>query len=90
MHLLFNNIAFIIYERVGAETELEKNGIQKKWTTAFEQMYPDWMRDTELRDKYIEIAGSTTSELPEKIKLKLLRELASESTLGKKELCHNN
>ena len=25
------------------------------------------MRDTELRDKYIEIAGSTTSELPEKI-----------------------
>ena len=62
-------------------------GIQKKWTTAFEQMYPDWMRDTELRDKYIEIAGSTTSELPEKIKLKLLRELASESTLGKKELC---
>ena len=61
-------------------------GIQKKWTTAFEQMYPDWMRDTELRDKYIEIAGSTTSELPEKIKLKLLRELASETTLGKKEL----
>ena len=49
-------------------------------------MYPDWMRDTNLRDKYIEIAGSTTSELPEKIKLKLLRELASESTLGKKEL----
>ena len=65
-------------------------GIQKKWTTAFEQMYPDWMRDTELRDKYIEIAGSTTSELPEKIKLKLLRELASESTLGKKELCQTS
>ena len=62
-------------------------GIQKKWTNAFEQMYPDWMKDTELRVKYIEIAGSTTSELPEKIKLKLLKELANETTLGKNELC---
>ena len=61
-------------------------GIQKKWTNAFEQIYPGWMKDTELRDKYIEIAGSTTSELPEKIKLKLLKELANETTLGKDEL----
>ena len=56
-------------------------GIQKKWCNAFEHMYPDWMKDDKLRDKYIEIAGSTTSEIPEKIKLKLLKELATQVQL---------
>jgi len=58
-------------------------GIQKKWCNAFEHMYPDWMKDDKLRDKYIEIAGSTTSEIPEKIKLKLLKELATQVQLTK-------
>ena len=62
-------------------------GIQKKWCNAFESMYPDWMKDANLRDKYIEIAGSTTSELPEKIKLKLLKELATEVPLTKSVMC---
>ena len=62
-------------------------GIQKKWCNAFENMYPDWMKDANLRDKYIEIAGSTTSELPEKIKLKLLKELATEVPLTKSVMC---
>lgn len=62
-------------------------GIQKKWCNAFESMYPDWMKNGELRDKYIEIAGSTTSELPEKIKLKLLKELATEVPLTKSVMC---
>jgi len=56
-------------------------GIQKKWCNAFEHMYPDWMKDDKLRDKYIEIAGSTTSEISEKIKLKLLKELATQVQL---------
>ena len=56
-------------------------GIQKKWCDAFEHMYPDWMKDDKLRDKYIEIAGSTTSEISEKIKLKLLKELATQVQL---------
>lgn len=56
-------------------------GIQKKWCKAFEHMYPDWMKDDKLRDKYIEIAGSTTSEISEKIKLKLLKELATQVQL---------
>ena len=62
-------------------------GIQKKWCNAFENMYPDWMKDANLRDKYIEIVGSTTSELPEKIKLKLLKELATEVPLTKSVIC---
>lgn len=40
------------------------------------------MRDAELRDKYMEIDESITSELHEIIKLKLLRELATETTLS--------
>ena len=62
-------------------------GIQKKWCDEFERRYPDWMKDDAAKDRYIKIAGSTTAALDEKTKLKVLRELASESTLGKKELC---
>jgi hypothetical protein len=48
------------------------------------------MKDDAAKDRYIQIAGSTTAALDEKTKLKLLRELACESTLGKKELCHDH
>ena len=57
-------------------------GIQKQWVREFERRYPDWMVDTELREHYIKIAGSTTSTLTDTIKLKLLRELANETTLN--------
>jgi hypothetical protein len=57
-------------------------GIQKQWIHEFERLYPDWMQNAELRERYIIIAGSTTSTLTDKIKLKLLRELASSSTLS--------
>jgi hypothetical protein len=35
------------------------------------------------KDKYVQIAGSASSELPEKIKLKILRELGVEVPLSK-------
>ena len=57
-------------------------GIQKQWTREFERLYPDWMLNDQLRERYIKIAGSTTSTLTDKIKLKLLRELASSITLS--------
>ena len=57
-------------------------GIQKQWTREFERLYPDWMQNDQLRERYIKIAGSTTSTLTDMIKLKLLRELASSSTLS--------
>jgi hypothetical protein len=56
-------------------------GIQKQWTREFERLYPDWMEDDALRERYITIAGSTTSTLTDKVKLKLLRELANSATL---------
>ena len=49
--------------------------------TKFERLYPEWMENDILRVKYLEIAGTNTMELPEKIKLKLLKELAGEVTL---------
>ena len=63
-----------------------EHGIQKKWMNEFESQYPKWMDIDHLREKYVQIAGSTTSELPEKMKLKLLRELASEVKLTHKDM----
>ena len=63
-----------------------EHGIQKKWMNEFESQYPKWMDIEHLREKYVEIAGSTTSELPEKMKLKLLRELACEVKLTQKDI----
>jgi hypothetical protein len=61
-------------------------GIQRKWCNEFEKRYPDWMKDDAAKDRYIQIAGSTTAALDEKTKLKLLRELASEATLTSNEV----
>ena len=58
-------------------------GIQKKWLNEFESQYPNWMSNDTQKDKYVQIAGSTSSELPEKIKLKILRELSTEVPLSK-------
>ena len=61
-------------------------GIQKKWCDEFVKRYPQWMKDDAAKDRYIKIAGSTTTTLDERTKLKLLRELASETTLNTGEL----
>jgi len=58
-------------------------GIQKKWLNEFESQYPNWMSNETQKDKYVQIAGSASSELPEKIKLKILRELGVEVPLSK-------
>ena len=63
-----------------------EHGIQKKWMNEFESRYPKWMENEQLQEKYVQIAGSTTSELPEKMKLKLLRELACEVPLTNEDM----
>ena len=57
--------------------------VKKKWLNEFENQYPNWMSNDTQKDKYVQIAGSTSSELPEKIKLKILRELSTEVPLSK-------
>jgi hypothetical protein len=64
-----------------------EESIRKKWVCEFESRYPEWMENDQLRVKYVEIAGSTTAELPEKTKLKLLRELAGEVHLTTEDIC---
>ena len=44
------------------------------------------MDDLNLRDKYIKIAGSTTRDLDEKIKYKLLKELGKQVKLTKNDI----
>ena len=63
-----------------------EESIRKKWVCEFESRYPEWMENDQLRVKYVEIVGSTTAELPEKTKLKLLRELAGEVHLTKEDM----
>ena len=64
-----------------------EDGIMKKWIGEFESRYPKWMENDQQQEKYVQIVGSTTSELPEKTKLKLLRELAGEVPLTKQDMC---
>ena len=61
-------------------------GIQQHWCAEFEKQYPDWMQTENLKMKYVAIAGSTTRDLDEKVKLKLLKELSKEVTLTKKDI----
>lgn len=61
-------------------------GIQKNWCAEFEKQYPNWMDDVNLRDKYIQIAGSTTRDLDEKIKYKLLKELGKQVKLTQNDI----
>ena len=65
-------------EKIISNTE---ESIRKKCIQEFERLYPEWMEKDALREKYLEIAGTNTMELPEKMKLKLLKELAGEVTL---------
>ena len=88
---------FIKDENTGWEEDngekLIKNaemGIQKKWLNEFENQYPNWMSNDKLKEKYVEIAGSTSCELPEKIKIKLLKILGTEAMLNRNNIIVND
>ena len=88
---------FIKDENTGWEEDngekLIKNaelGIQKKWLNEFENQYPNWMSNERLKEKYVEIAGSTSCKLPEKIKIKLLKILGTEAMLNRNNIIVNN
>ncbi len=61
-------------------------GIQKTWCAEFEKQYPNWMETDTLKAQYIDIAGSTTRDLDEKVKIKLLRELGKQVKLTQKDI----
>ena len=74
-------------EKVFKNTEV---GIQKKWIDEFQRQYPNWDIDDNLKDKFVLIASSTSSELPEKLKIRLIKELGKEVTLTKNEIINTD
>ena len=74
-------------EKVIKNTEV---AIQKKWIDEFQNKYPNWDIDEKLKDKFVMIATSTSSELPEKLKIKLIKELGRVIPLTKNEIVNIN
>ena len=74
-------------EKVLKNTEV---GIQKKWIDEFQRKYPKWDIDDALKDKFVLIASSTSSELPEKLKIRLIKELGREVTLTQNEIINTD
>ena len=74
-------------EKIIKNTEV---GIQKKWIDEFQQKYPNWNIDDKLKDKFVLIASSTSSELPDKLKVKLIKELGKEVSLTENEIQSTN
>ena len=74
-------------EKVIKNTEV---AIQKKWIDEFQNKYPNWDIDEKLKDKFVMIATSTSSELPEKLKIRLIKELGRVIPLTKNEIVNIN
>jgi len=70
-------------EKIIKSTEF---GIQKKWLTEFDKEYPGWMNNERLKDKYIRIAGSTSTDLTEYGKVRILNKLGKNVKLDLTEI----
>ena len=58
-------------------------GIQRNWLKEFEKEYPTWMKNEKLRDLYVKLAGNSSSEINEREKLTILKEVAEACNLPK-------
>ena len=58
-------------------------GIQRNWLKEFEKEYPTWMKNDKLRDLYVKLAGTSSSEIKEREKLTILKEVAEACNLPK-------
>ena len=57
-------------------------GISKKWPEEFEQNYPDWKDDDNIKDKYLKAAHCANSELPKKVAATILKSIAEEVSIA--------
>jgi len=48
-------------------------GIQRNWLKEFEREYPRWMENEKLRDMYVKIAGTSSSDISERDKEAVLK-----------------
>ena len=58
-------------------------GIQRNWLKEFEKEYPTWMKNEKLRDLYVKLAGTSCSDVTEREKLNILKEVAEACNLPK-------
>lgn len=58
-------------------------GIQRNWSAEFEKEYPTWMQNEKLRDLYVKLAGTSSSDVTEREKLNILKEVAAACNLPK-------
>lgn len=58
-------------------------GIQRNWSAEFEKEYPTWMKNEKLRDLYVKLAGTSSSDVTEREKLTILKEVAEACNLPK-------
>jgi hypothetical protein len=70
-------------EKLIKQTEF---GISKKAMIEFNKQYPNWTETDRLKDKFVRMIQNTTEELPDKLKSKLLNEVASEIHLNNEVL----
>jgi len=58
-------------------------GIQRNWSKEFEKEYPTWKSNEKLRDLYVKLAGTSCSDVTEREKLNILKNLAEACNLPK-------
>ena len=58
-------------------------GIQRNWSKEFEKEYPTWKQNEKLRDLYVKLAGTSCSDVTEREKLNILKNLADACNLPK-------
>jgi hypothetical protein len=56
--------------------ETAEHGIRQKWPAAFDQQYPNWSTNDKLQDKYVKLAGNTSSKMNQKESLKVLADIS--------------
>lgn len=59
-----------------------KFGIQKNWIKEFEHIFPNWKNNDNLQNIYIQLVSYITSDIPNKNKIKILKELSEYVTLN--------
>lgn len=56
-------------------------GIQRNWQKEFEIKYPRWMEKDDLRELYVELAGTSSSDIPDYEKETILRTISEKVML---------
>tara|TARA_B100000902_G_C27267873_1_gene894623 strand:+ start:302 stop:1222 length:921 start_codon:yes stop_codon:yes gene_type:complete len=57
-------------------------GIQCNWVEEFEKRYPEWMKSDSLKDMYIQLAGTSSTDISDKDKMAILQRISAEVNLN--------